>query len=360
MSKAPTPYQSLPRESFWRVASSAWKKGRLDNIYKPKFEITADTAIASAGSCFAQHIGRHLKTRGFNYLDTEPAPFPLPEAELAEFGYGLFSARYGNIYTSRQLVELARDAFMDRLHDEVWESDGRFFDPFRPTIEPNGFGSREEALAMRGSHLAAVRKLIRQTEVFIFTLGLTESWYNTETGYTYQICPGTTAGSFNPDLHGFRNLRFGEVLADLKGFITSCRRRNRKLKFLFTVSPVPLVATATAGHVVPATGYSKSVLRAVAGQLANDLEHVDYFPSYEIISSHLSAGGGYAADLRDVRDDAVSDVMDVFFAAHGLGEAGPGKAAVSVTERIEQENREMLAEMSVVCDELSLDDGAAE
>ncbi len=357
MRKSPTPYQSLPRESFWRVASSAWKKGRFDNIYKPKFPITPETAIASAGSCFAQHIGRYLKNRGFNYIDAEPAPFSLSDDTLSEFGYGLFSARYGNIYTSRQLSELVRDAFLNKVHDEVWEEDGRFFDPFRPTIEPNGFASREEVIAMRYDHLKAIRQLLRKTEVFIFTLGLTESWYNTETGYTYQICPGTTAGRFDPDRHAFRNLDTSSVVGDLKRFIKRCRSRNRDVKILLTVSPVPLVATATGDHVVAATGHSKAVLRAAAGQLRDAYNFVDYFPSYEIISSHLSSGAGYAEDLRDVRDDAVAEVMDVFFSAHGIDSSEERTAKETVAEKIDREQRDLTAEMSAVCDELSLDDG---
>jgi hypothetical protein len=40
------------------------------------------------------------------------------------------------------------------------------------------------------------------------------------------------------------------------------------LRIVLTVSPVPLVATVTGSHVVPATIYSKSVLRIAAQEIA--------------------------------------------------------------------------------------------
>ena len=44
-----------------------------------------------------------------------------------------------------------------------------------------------------------------------------------------------------------------------------CARRTPKLRILLTVSPVPLTATAGDDHVLLATTYSKSVLRAGRG-----------------------------------------------------------------------------------------------
>jgi hypothetical protein len=93
-------------------------------------------------------------------------------------------------------------------------------------------------------------------------------------------------------------------------------RINPEMKFLLTVSPVPLAATATKEHVLTATTYSKSILRAVAGELAARFEDVDYFPSYELISSPFSREFLYEEDLREVRADALDAVMRSFLRAH--------------------------------------------
>ena len=68
--------------------------------------------------------------------------------------------------------------------------------------------------------------------------------------------------------------------------------------------------------VAVATIYSKSVLRAAAGQLCDTFDFVDYFPSYEIISSPVMRGMFFNPDGRDVSHHGVSHVMRTFFAAH--------------------------------------------
>ena len=312
------PYVKQPSRAFWRSAVSDVSPIEMDGLYAPRFQITRDTRISAAGSCFAQHIARQFKARNFRFTDVEPAP-PFLDAETAEdFGYGQYSARYGNVYSVRQLLQLfARaEGTMDPA-DHVWMKDGRAFDPFRPTIQPGGFSSVAEMEADREYHLDQVQTLLAQTDLFVFTFGLTEAWVNKRDGAVLPSCPGTHAGTFDPDTYVFRNFRFAEVLQDAEAFIALARKHNPDMRFLFTVSPVPLTATATDQHVLAATTYSKSVLRAVCGELAMAHDYVDYFPSYELVASHPMRGIFYRPNMRNVAAEGVSRVMDIFFAAHG-------------------------------------------
>ncbi|WP_426957653.1 GSCFA domain-containing protein [Muricoccus radiodurans] len=349
------PYRGLPARQYWRSAAAAWHGEGRAALYTPKFAITRETRIATAGSCFAQHIGRQLRGRGYRYLDFEPAPEMLPAERHAAHGYGLYSARYGNIYSSRQLMHLVQAAYGSRRIAEVWESDGRFHDPMRPAIEPGGFGSREEVERLRQGHLAAIRAMMEGVDLFVFTLGLTEIWENAEDGLAYPVCPGTVAGRFDPARHRFRNLRHAEVLQDMQRVINWWRGVNPGIRFLLTVSPVPLAATALPRHVVASTTYSKSVLRAVAGELADAHDAVDYFPSYELVTAPLARGAGYEPGMREVRPEAVEAVMAVFFAAHGDG-AVP--ATPTAENAVSQGDAEMARRMEVVCEEARLDEGA--
>ncbi len=82
-------------------------------------------------------------TKGFNIMDAEPAR-GLPVETAARYGYGLSSARYGNIYTARQLYQLAREAFGSFSPTNlVWRRSDRFFDAMRLSVEPNGLGIAE-------------------------------------------------------------------------------------------------------------------------------------------------------------------------------------------------------------------------
>jgi hypothetical protein len=313
------PYVNLPPKNFWRTAIAETHPSRWFELYPKKFEISKTTLIAAAGSCFAQYIGAELKRRKFRFGDFEPAPRLLPAEKNHEYGYGLFSARFGNVYTARQLLQLLNRAFGEYYPAiQAWETEGRFYDPFRPSIEPHGFSSLEELLAVRSYHLNRVRRMIERSEVFIFTLGLTEAWTNRQDGAVFPMCPGTIAGEFDPKLHEFVNFTYSQVIEDLKAVISIARGCNPAIKFLFTVSPVPLVATATDQHVLVATTYSKSVLRAVAGELYSEFDYVDYFPSYEIVTAPASRGAFYKKDMRSITPAGVKAVMSRFFAEHDV------------------------------------------
>lgn len=68
------PYQSLPPRSFWRSAVAEPDMLAIGELWTPKFTIGADDPILTAGSCFAQHIGRALLEHGMNWHDAEPPP----------------------------------------------------------------------------------------------------------------------------------------------------------------------------------------------------------------------------------------------------------------------------------------------
>lgn len=319
-----TPYARQPERAFWRPAVADLSPIEMGGIYVPKFPVTRDMRISAAGSCFAQHIARQFQSRGYRFMDAEPAP-PFIDAATAEScGYGCYSARYGNVYSMRQLVQLferAEGRFDPQ--DRTWFNKGRAYDPFRPTIQPGGFASEDEMLADRAFHLGQVGGLLEQTDLFVFTFGLTEAWVNAADGAVLPACPGTHAGRYDPDRYAFKNFRFAEVLRDAEDFIEMARAKNPEMRFLFTVSPVPLTATATDQHVLAATVYSKSVLRAVCGELAMAHEFVDYFPSYELVASHPMRGIFYRPDMRNVAAEGVARVMDIFFAAHDQGDDAP-------------------------------------
>ena len=308
-------YSALPDKSFWRRCLDA-EDFHLRGIYSPSLLFGPEATVATAGSCFAQKIGQELRASSARFLDVEPVPQGLSAATAAQLGFGLFSARFGNIYSTAQLLQLAEDAFADRLRDEAfWHKDGRWFDGLRPRLEPGGFASRDLAHAARLSHLAQVRRMFLEAEVFIFTLGLTERWEDARTGTVFPLCPAVVDPAFADSAHRFHNARMAEVVAELDQTITLLHRLNPDLRFLFTVSPVPLMATATGDHVLAATARSKAVLRAAVDEICHLHPSADYFPSYEIATQNPRLRDAFGPDQREVRPEVVETIMDVFFAA---------------------------------------------
>jgi hypothetical protein len=311
----PHPYTDLPASSHWRRAFDHVAPEQVDPVGRFKFAIRHTDKIATAGSCFAQHIARHLARSGFNHHVVEPGHAIGSAATKERFGYGLFSARYGNIYTSRQLVQLIDRAFGHFVPvDDCWSNAaGRPIDPFRPTIQPDGFASREELFADRRQHLRAVRRLFETLDYFVFTLGLTETWVAASDGAVFPVCPGVAGnGRFDAQAHRFVNLTFADVVADLEAFRTRLLAVNAKARIILTVSPVPLMATMEPRHVLVSTTASKAILRAAVDQVERRFDDVAYYPSYELINGSFSRGEYFGQDLRSITEKGVEHVMRLF------------------------------------------------
>ena len=181
---ADNPYASLPDHRFWRKAVTALPPFALDPIVETPFKISASDRVATGGSCFAQEIAHRLQSSGFHYYLAEEPPEGMSAKEAQRRNYSMYSCRYGNLYTTTQLLQLVQRAYGRFKPDlDAWtRDDGRFVDPFRPRIEPEGYATVEEMRADRERHLAAVRRMVETMDVFVFTFGLTECWRHKSDG----------------------------------------------------------------------------------------------------------------------------------------------------------------------------------
>ncbi len=348
------PYQKLPDYAFWKQAVADLPCADIDPVTTLPFTISKSDKIATAGSCFAQHISKHLREQGFKFLVTEQPGNTGQDAEAR--GFYDFSARYGNIYTARQLLQLFDRAFgYFQPLDKAWNRhDGSFCDPFRPRIEPDGFRTEADLRRDVRLHLSAVKKMFLELDVFIFTLGLTECYLSRLDGAVYPLAPGVAGGQFEPSQHVFANFSVGDVAADLRTFLQKLQLVNPKAKVILTVSPVPLVATAAQRHVLVSTTYSKAVLRVAAEEIAASHPQVCYFPSYEIITGNHAGSSYFSPDRRSVTAQGVAHVMRVFMAHIGR-QTTPHQGIPDESENLTPEELAALAEMDklveTICDE---------
>ncbi|HEY4441479.1 MAG TPA: GSCFA domain-containing protein [Candidatus Elarobacter sp.] len=303
------PYARLPAHQHWRAALEAVDDhGTVDPQGPVKFQLARSAKIASAGSCFAQRIAGRLPQLGLDYVVAEPGGEPL-------------SARYGNVYTSRQLVQLLERS-LGRFEplERAWTAPGGFVDPFRPGIADGTFATVEALEADRRAHLAAVRALFAGLDVFLYTLGQTEFWFDRRDGAAFPACPGRGRGAFDPDRHFFANLDVAAVTADLERFIATFREVNPAAKLILTVSPVPTAATMMPMHIVRASLYSKSVLKVAAEEVAARHAHVDYFAAYDAVMQNVHGERLFEAGKRHPTD-AITERLMRFFVAGYFGEA---------------------------------------
>lgn len=160
------PYSDLPKSAFWKTGVAQENPYEIKGIYKKKFDIPANAKIATAGSCFAQHISRYLKKNGYNVLDVEPPPPKLSENLHQKFGFSMYSARYGNIYTVRQLLQLAQEVASEWTpQNYIWEKNGKFYDALRPAVEPEGLNSPEKVVEQRRFHISRLKELFESLDL---------------------------------------------------------------------------------------------------------------------------------------------------------------------------------------------------
>lgn len=172
----------------------------------------------------------------------------------------------------------------------------------------------------------------------------------------FPIAPGAAGGVVDTAGYAFVNFGADEVIADLEIFLTQLKAINPRAQVILTVSPVPLVATYEPRHVLVSTVASKSILRVAADTIQRRHAHVDYFPSYEIVTGGFSRGAYFGPDLRSIQGEGVDHVMRVFMRHYSVltdattpttdRQAGPMQSALAA---------EMLQAREIVCEEELLD-----
>jgi hypothetical protein len=351
------PYQQSPDHQFWRSGVAALPPFAIDPIVSVPFTIAKVDRVATAGSCFAQRIAGALQSNGLNYFVAEGPPASLSSEEARRRNYGIFSCRYANIYTARQLVQLALRAYgrFDTELDHWRLANGHFADPFRPAIEPEGYATLEELRADRSAHLAAVRRMLETLDVFVFTFGLTECWRTKKEGAVLPVAPGVAGGDWDAQIYEFWNMTATEVAADFFVFLDLLKSVNEKAKIILSVSPVSLAATYEPRHALVANAYTKAALRVAADEICRTRPEIAYFPGYEIVTAPCNAARFYEDDQRHVTPPGLTHVMRLFL-KHFAPEVAQSSAAGVTGIDIAREAKQM---SDVLCEEDILDSAEA-
>lgn len=326
------PYSAIPRYSRWKQGVNEGFDSR-ELVAALGFRgLRQEDRIFSAGSCFASNIVPYLEKAGITYVRTEKKP-PALSGLRDGLGYEHFSARFGNVYTSRQFLQLIRRCTGQWTPGEDrWPTSAGLIDPFRPGLTYLAI-SESEFDALTQSHLSATRAAIQEATIVIFTLGLTEAWQAMD-GAVFPVCPGTVAGEFDAAKHHFVNLTTAQVADDLLACHTEISRLNANARFVVTVSPVPLTATATGNHVVFASIESKATLRAAVSAAQATQPKIEYFPSYELLMGWQTPPGSWEADMRTVTRKGLDYVMSALLPATGAN--SPNDQPASDTTSVEE------------------------
>lgn len=274
------------------LASDEGLRRALLDAWRPeKPFLTREHRILAFGSCFAQHISTHLRSRGYAVLGRGLNL----QSHIIRFGEGMV-----NTFAILQQLRWALEGA--ELPDGLWFGPDKEIAPVDPAV-------RDETAA-----------LIRGADVFVLTLGLSEIWYDKVSGEAFwRAIP---AERFDPERHGFRVSTVEENAANLREIRRIIRTARPEARIVFTLSPIPLMATFRDMPCISANTVSKAVLRLALDAVFSETpstEGVHYFPSYELVKEVFA--DPFGEDNRHVRPELLERVMGYFVSDYCVPEA---------------------------------------
>jgi hypothetical protein len=246
--------------------------------------IGRDTRVAAFGSCFAEHISNWLSQRGYALLTRKDGQYD--STYVVRFGEGMV-----NTFAIRQQFEWAFKG--RRFEGELWH------------------GYDAQAYGYDETIRAATREIFDQTDLFIITLGLSEVWYDAVTGGVFWRA--VPRDKFDPARHKFRITSVQENKDNIRAIYDLIRECRPDAKIIFTLSPIPLVATFRPISCITANSVSKAILRAALDEVLQEVRqdgHAFYWPSYEIVMDAFDRR--WQPDRRHVKPEILDFVMTLF------------------------------------------------
>ncbi len=240
----------------------------------------ADT-ITAFGSCFASYLTKYLRELRYSIGGDDGG-----DTHVLTHGAGMV-----NTYALRQQLEWAYDEA--EFTEDLWH---------------DRFGRK----AKRSDKIKEnTRAVFDRSDVFIFTLGLSEVWYSKVTGNVFwRTIPST---EFDDEKHGFRVTTVEENCHNLERIYSIIRKHRPDAAIVFTISPVPLVATFRPVSCITANSVSKAILRVSVDETMRKHESdpkLFYWPSYEIVKDYIREP--YKPDNRHIKPEVVARIMEEF------------------------------------------------
>ena len=216
--------------------------------------------VVMFGSCFSEHIAERMRNAGF-HVASNPFGIMFNPASIARNIERLATVRP---YSIEDLT----------LSGERWVS----FD-FH-----GDFASRsaEQAVESMNHAVESGAKALREADMVVLTLGT--AWVYRHNGCVVANCHKLPAQMFT------RQMMSVEEITELLTQTIENYLPNKQV--VLTVSPVRHIADGLDGN-----SLSKAVLRVAAASVAERLESVSYFPSFEIMNDDLRDYRFYEADM---------------------------------------------------------------
>ena len=248
-------------------------------------EISYNSKILFIGSCFADNIGSKFIDSGFN-INLNPFGIIYNPASI-----------YDNV---KMLIEYKQIHEDDLLCNNNKWFNYRFHGKFSNE-------NKQKCLVDINNSLKVSANYLKEADYVFFTFGTAWVYKLRNGGGNVANCHKLPSSVFER-----YKLSISEIVEMYNGLINEIKQINKKVKFVFTVSPVRHFKDGTNGNQL-----SKSTLLLAIDEIIKLNNNSYYFPSYEIVLDELRDYRFYKDDMLHISNVAVDYIwkrfVSVFF-----------------------------------------------
>jgi hypothetical protein len=303
----------------------AIEKYVLDGWLPESPPIANGSHVLAFGSCFAQEVARYLRTRP-DLIVNEGHDIQRNQqyADPGTVSLFVFGAGFTSTFTIRNQFEWAlglKDIVGGTLYTEG---------PQEQTLP--GFKNLVHLPVDEASRVAS-RDAILKADAFIITVGIAEVWWDKVAGDAY--FGAVPKSLYDPERHEFRVTSVAENAENLRAVVSAIRKHKPDAPVIFTVSPVPLIATHRPVSAMTANSVNKAILRVAVDEVVRGTKDpaLYYWPGYEIVT-YLHGPEGYRPDMRHPHRWVIDELM-ALFCKHYIEKDEEGTAEVGEVEETE-------------------------
>ena len=250
------------------------------NIKPLQPSITYKDKLLLTGSCFTEHIGNYLMDVKFNLLQNPNGILFDPLSVCSS----LVSYIQHKQYTADDLFYLN-----EAWHS--WQYHSRFSHP-----------DQQACLNMINTSQSLAHNFLKDADWLIITLGSSFSYKLAESAVHVANCHKAPAQTFIKHL-----CTIEETVTALDGTIHQLFHFNKKIKIIFTISPVRHLRDG-----VTENNRSKARLIEAVHHLVDKFDRLYYFPAYELVVDVLRDYRFYDIDLAHPNYAATQFVLEKF------------------------------------------------
>lgn len=240
--------------------------------------------VLLTGSCFTEHIGRHLASAKFNTLQN-PNGILFDPASICK---SLIGYMEGRIYTKEDLFYLN-----EAWHS--WDHHSRFSHP-----------QADQVLEMINASQKEASVYLKSCKWLIITLGSSFSYRLKENGRPVANCHKASAQDFQKHL-----TTTTETITAFDGMLYRLFKYNPDIQVVFTISPVRHIRDG-----IIENNRSKARLLEAVHHLVDKFSGLLYFPAYELVLDVLRDYRFYDIDLVHPNYAGTQFVLEHFSATY--------------------------------------------